>query len=154
MGEGWNTRWKSGAISGWKEEQKMGKQITVHWEQFYDSYPMDCSPPGSFVPGIFQPRVLKRIAISFSRGSSWPRDRTRVSCIAGGFFTNWAIREAHEGQSGLLSLPMYGGIPSKMTLTETPGIIFDQMVQSSQYIIMKWTITDFRWNYRTPKDKS
>ena len=55
---------------------------------------MDCSLPGFSVHGIFQTKVLEWVAISFSRGSSRPRDRTRVSCIAGGFFTNWAIREA------------------------------------------------------------
>ena len=38
-------------------------------------------------------RTLERVAYPFSGGSSWPRNRTRVSCIAGGFFTNWAIRE-------------------------------------------------------------
>ena len=42
---------------------------------------MDCSLPGSSVHGIFQARVLEWIAISFSRGSSQPRARTRVSCI-------------------------------------------------------------------------
>ena len=36
--------------------------------------PMDCSPPGSSVHGIFQARILKWVAISFSRGSSQPRD--------------------------------------------------------------------------------
>ena len=55
---------------------------------------MGCSLPGSFIHGIFQARVLEWIAISFSRGSSQPRDRTRVSCIAGRRFTIWAIREA------------------------------------------------------------
>ena len=40
------------------------------------------------------PRVLEWVAYPFSRGSSWPRNRTGFSCIAGGFFTNWAIREA------------------------------------------------------------
>ena len=43
--------------------------------------PMDCSQPGSFVQGIFQAKVLEWIAISFSRGSSQPRDRTRVSAL-------------------------------------------------------------------------
>ena len=46
--------------------------------------PMDCSPPGSSVHGIFQARILKQSAISFSRGLSWPRDQTWVfwvSCI-------------------------------------------------------------------------
>ena len=37
------------------------------------------------------PRILEWVAYPFSRGSSWPRNRTRISCIAGGFFTNWAI---------------------------------------------------------------
>ena len=40
------------------------------------------------------PRILEWVAYPFSSRSSWPRNRTRVSCIAGGFFTNWAIREA------------------------------------------------------------
>ena len=58
--------------------------------------PIDGSPPVSPVPGILQARILEWIAISFSRGSSWPRDWTWVSCIciAGWFFTVWAIREA------------------------------------------------------------
>ena len=51
------------------------------------SDPMDCSLPGSSVHGIFQAIVLEWIAISFSRGSSQRRDRTRVSCIAGTLFT-------------------------------------------------------------------
>ena len=42
--------------------------------------PMDCNLPDSSVHGIFQARVLEWIAIFFSRGSSQPRDRTRVSC--------------------------------------------------------------------------
>ena len=49
--------------------------------------PMDCSPPGSSVHGILQERILEWVAIPFSRGSSWPRDQTWVSCIAGRFFT-------------------------------------------------------------------
>ena len=59
---------------------------------FYD--PMDCSPPGSSVLGILQARILEWVAISFSRGSFQPRDWTRVSCIAGKFFTAWATGEA------------------------------------------------------------
>ena len=54
---------------------------------------MNCSPPGSSVHGIFQAIVLEWIAISFSRGSSRPRDRTRVSCIVDRCFTVWATRE-------------------------------------------------------------
>ena len=58
--------------------------------------PMDCSPPGSSVHGILQARRLKWVGIPFSRGSSWPRDQTRVSCIAGRFFTIWVTREARR----------------------------------------------------------
>ena len=55
--------------------------------------PMDCSLPGSSIHGISQARIMQWVAISFSRGSSWPRDQTRVSCIAGRLFTVWATRE-------------------------------------------------------------
>ena len=74
-------------------------------------HPMDGSLQGSSIHGIFQARVLEWGAIAFmefsrpdywsgqpfpfSRDSSQPRDQTQVSCIAGGFFTNWAIRETH-----------------------------------------------------------
>ena len=50
--------------------------------------PMDCSPAGSSVHEIFQARILEWVAISFSRGSSQPRDRTWVSCTAGRSFTD------------------------------------------------------------------
>ena len=56
--------------------------------------PMDCSPPGSSVHGIFLPRILECIAIFFSRESSQPRNWTRVSCIAERFFTVWSTSEA------------------------------------------------------------
>ena len=49
--------------------------------------PMDCSLPGSSIHGIFQARVLEWVAISFSRGSSRPRDGTWVSLLAGRHFT-------------------------------------------------------------------
>ena len=52
--------------------------------------PVDCSPPGSSVHGILQARILEWVAISFSRGSSWPRDQTQVSRIAGRHFNLWA----------------------------------------------------------------
>ena len=44
------------------------------------------------VHGILQARILEWVAFPFSRGSSQPRDRTQVSCIAGRFFTNWAMQ--------------------------------------------------------------
>ena len=44
--------------------------------------PMDCSLPGSSVHGIFQARILEWVAISYFRGSSWPRNWTHVSCVS------------------------------------------------------------------------
>ena len=55
--------------------------------------PMDCGLPGSLIHGILQARILEWVAIPFSRGSSWPRNWIQISCIAGRFFTMWAIRE-------------------------------------------------------------
>ena len=55
---------------------------------------MDCSPQGSSVNGISQAKILEWVAISSSRGSSWPRHWTHVSCIScitGVFFTCWTI---------------------------------------------------------------
>ena len=54
---------------------------------------MDCSLPGSSVHGIFQAIVLEWVAISFSRGSSQPRDRTRVFHIVDRRFTIWATED-------------------------------------------------------------
>ena len=62
--------------------------------------PMDCSLPGSSIHGIFQAVVLEWIAISFSRGSSQPRDRTQVSRIIDRCFTVWATREVQYFFSG------------------------------------------------------
>ena len=48
---------------------------------------MDCRPSVSSVHGVFQARILEWVAISFSRGSSWPRDHTQISCLVGIFCT-------------------------------------------------------------------
>ena len=58
--------------------------------------PMDCNLLGFSIHGILQTRILEWIAISFSRGSSQPRDRTQVSLFGGRHFNLWATREAHE----------------------------------------------------------
>ena len=60
--------------------------------------PMDYSLPGSSVRGILQARILEWAAIPFSRGSAWHRDRTQISCIAGGFFT---IYQDYQGSPTL-----------------------------------------------------
>ena len=55
--------------------------------------PMDCNPPGSSVHGILQAKILEWVAIPFSKGTSWPRDQTWVSCTAGRFFIVWVTSE-------------------------------------------------------------
>ena len=59
--------------------------------------PTLCHPKDYRVHGILQARILEWVAFPFSRGSSWPRSWTWVSCIADIFFTKWAIREAYIG---------------------------------------------------------
>ena len=58
--------------------------------------PWTIAPPGSSVHGISQARILEWVVISFYRGSSWPRDWTRVSCTGRWIFHLWATREAYH----------------------------------------------------------
>ena len=86
--------------------------------------PVDCGLPGSSVHGIFQAIVLEWIAISFSRGSSKPRDWTRVSRVVDRCFTVWATREVSNahGVTQNICFPFRGGIglvlpnPNKQSL--------------------------------------
>ena len=66
--------------------------------------PVDYSPQSSSIHGILQARILEWVAISFSRGSSWPRDQTQVSHIAGRRFNLCTIREAKIHHDFLSSL--------------------------------------------------
>ena len=55
--------------------------------------PMDCNSSGSSVHSILQGSILEWVSIPFSRGSSWPRDQTWVSCTTSRFFTIWVTRD-------------------------------------------------------------
>ena len=70
--------------------RKWNRSVVSNSLWLYDS--RDCCLPGSSVHGILQARVLEGVAISFSRGSSRPRDRTQVSCLPGRCFNLWASR--------------------------------------------------------------
>ena len=65
----------------------------IMWSESPQLCPTLCDPMDFTVHEIFQARILEWVAYLFSRRSSWPRNLTGVSCIAGGFFTNWAIKE-------------------------------------------------------------
>ena len=72
---------------------------------------LPCEPPGK-PHGLSSPwnspgQNMEWVAFPFSRGSSQPRDRTQVSCIAGGFFTSWATREAHVYKFNGVKIPSY-----------------------------------------------
>ena len=65
-------------------------------------YPTICDPMDYTVHGLLQASTLEWVAFPISRASSQPRDQTQVSCIAGGFFTSWAVREASLFSKGLV----------------------------------------------------
>ena len=76
--------------------------------------PMDYSPPGSSVHGIFQARILEWGAMPSSRGSSWPRNRTRISvspALAGEFFTNCHLGSIKFGIFGQRNWWKKGTLP-------------------------------------------
>ena len=60
-------------------------------------YPLNCSPPGSYVHEIFQARILEWVAISFSRDRIFPTQGSNLCLLhCRGFFTCYAIRGAHN----------------------------------------------------------
>ena len=106
------------------------------------------SPSGSSVHDIFQARILEWVAFSSSRGSTWPRDWTHISCIAGRFFTCWAIRETLRHVAAAKSLqscatlcnPIDGSPPG----SPVPGIL--------QARTLEWVAISFsnawKWNVK------
>ena len=93
--------------------------------------PMDCSPPGSSVHVILQARILEWVAISFSRGSSKPRDRPQVSHISGRRFLTSEPpgKPLHPTQAFtnsrvlLILIPLEGMCPSALTLPKVLSIL-------------------------------
>ena len=70
--------------------------------------PMDCILPGSSVHEILQARILEWVVIPFSRGSSWPRDRTCISCIG-----RWILLPlSHRGSPKIYYLCLNAQIPA------------------------------------------
>ena len=73
--------------------------------------PMDCGLPGFSVHGISQTSILEWVAISFSMGSSWPRDWTHISCLVGKFFLslNHLKTNVKSGQENIAHNHMASG---------------------------------------------
>ena len=99
------------------------------------SCPTLCDPVAYTVHGILQARTLEWVAYPFSRGSSQPRDRTGVSCIAGRFFTNWAIREARQWKK----LSINCNWPRQCNLRLQPCLL--EMLNRSQYRVATGAMT-------------
>ena len=99
---------------------------------------MDCSLPGSSLHGILQARVLEWVAISFSRGSSRPRDWTWVFCIPGRCFNLWAIREAQPLRS-CKSILFINLFPTSPIYTHLCVCVFYGLY------FCGWTLTDTLW---------
>ena len=70
------------------------------WVKVTQSCPTLHDPKDHAIHGILQARTPEWVPFPFDRGSFQPRNQTQVSCIAGGFFTSWATREAQEYCSG------------------------------------------------------
>ena len=94
------------------EASSLTSSLTTQWQCYLVSRvwlcdPRDCSPPSYSVRGVLQARILEWVAVPFSRGSSWPRGWSPVSCIAGGFFTVWAIGKTLRSLLIWLSLSFF-----------------------------------------------
>ena len=86
----WRRQWQPTPVFLPGESQGRGSLVG----SLHDWSDLAAAAADSTVHGIFQARILDWVAFPFSRGFSQPRDRTQVFCIAGRFFTSWAIREA------------------------------------------------------------
>ena len=105
--------------------------------------PVGCSPPGSCVREISQGRILERVAISFSKGSSWPRDRTRVSYIGRRVLYHWATSFCcccSVAKSCLtLCKPMNCSMPGSPVLTISGSLLIFmsiELVMLSNHLIL------------------
>ena len=104
--------WTCGHNGGWRGWDALREQhLRVHTANvcthlccvWFFATPTDCSPPDSSVHGIFQARMLKWIAISYSGGSSWPRDRTRVSWVS--YIGRWILYQLSHNGSPVVNNP-------------------------------------------------
>ena len=78
-----------------------------------------CQAPLSV--GYFQARILEWVAISFARGSSRPRDQTRVSCTVGRFVTGWATRETLQINATVLYALLSAQSSSRVNMLYSPA---------------------------------
>ena len=124
---------------------------------------MDCSLPGSSFHGIFHARVLEWVAISFSGGSSWPRERTWVSSIEDRCLTIWATKLGGFLHISLLKThPIFISLPlSRSIMGLTPITSGLESLASltlhcyhynpfyMDYFVWKWKLLSHVWLFAT-----
>ena len=108
--------------------------------------PVYCSPPGTSVHGILQARILEWVAISFFRGSSWPKDRTWVSRTTGRCFTLWATREAQESEVTQSCLTLCDPMDCSLAGFSVHGTF--------QARILEWVAISFSRGSSRPRDRT
>ena len=119
--------------------------------------PVDCNLLGFSIHGILQARILEWIAISFSRGSSWPRDQTPVSCIGGRRFNLWATRGAYSpwnspGQNTMGSLSLLQRIFP--TEGSNPGLPHCRWNHKGSPRILEWVACPFSSRSSWPRNQT
>ena len=120
------------------ETETPRSEVSQSCPTLWDS--MDCSLPGSSLHGIFQARVLEWVAISFSRGSSRPRDWIQVSSIAGRCFTIWATRETPVlWPTDMKSWLTVKDPDARKDRGQEKWVTEDEMVGWYHWINMSWT---------------
>jgi len=108
--------------------------------------PLDCSPPGSSVHGIFQARILERVVIFLLWGIFLTRNWTHmscVSCIADVFFTHWAVSEPIY-----MCVCVY--IYISLDFSDMNSSAFDsshKLLRLCSHFIYTLFSLNFRWNY-------
>ena len=140
MNDSWYISW---SCPKWLPQIKKNLSLS-HWTQCQVKVKVAqscltlCDPMSFTVPGILQARILEWAAYPFSSGSSQPRNQTRVTCIAGGFFTNWDIRV----RSTLQNQSVSSAAQSCLTLCDPmdcsmPGFpVYHQLPEPTHYNIL------------------
>ena len=124
-----NATWRSGPSRGRNAMNQLLliDQLQRHWRNWLwkvkvkvaQSCPTLCNPMGYTVHGILQARILEWVAVFFSRGSSWPRNQSQVSCMEGEYFTSWATSEAWDLLWIFTNITSWGGKGENRTNTST-----------------------------------
>ena len=106
-----------------------------------------CDPMDYTVHGILRARILEWVVVSFSRGSSHPRDRTQVSCSAGRFFTSWATRERNSSSENSEQSQSFCFVLQNPCIKVKLSLVA-QMVKHLPIMRVKWTcsvVSDSLW---------